>query len=236
MFPGDCGVERMSKGRMNGWLLTVFLSLIIHSNGFQCPTCFTRNSFCTENLSRGADALHMSASSGEENFTNLSAFLKKGVRSAVGLVISCSMLVSFHAPAYAEEWTDKNRLAAEAWRAVDEIYYDRTFSGNDWFKLRQEIVKKDYKTDEEVYKSIASMLLKLGDKYTRFLAPAQYTALMNSAQGELTGVGLELQVHHFLPFSYPLSSSLTLQLPFSNSTYYCKHLPSFLSLYSTSLS
>ena len=46
----------------------------------------------------------------------------------------------------------------------------------------------------EVYKNIATMLTKLGDKYTRFLAPAQYTALMNSAQGELTGVGLELQV------------------------------------------
>ena len=81
------------------------------------------------------------------------------------------------------------------------------FSGNDWFKLRQEIVKKEYKTDEEVYKNIATMLTKLGDKYTRFLAPAQYTALMNSAQGELTGVGLELQDwnHNFNVYIYDKS-------------------------------
>lgn len=137
----------------------------------------------------------MSCSSKINDKSNfLSELSRKYLRSALGLVVSCSMLVSFQPPALAEEWTDRNRLAAEAWRAVDEIYYDRTFSGNDWFKLRQEIVKKDYKTDEEVYKNIATMLTKLGDKYTRFLAPAQYTALMNSAQGELTGVGLELQV------------------------------------------
>jgi carboxyl-terminal processing protease len=36
------------------------------------------------------------------------------------------------------------------------------------------------------------MLSKLGDKYTRYLTPPQYTALMNSATGELTGVGIEL--------------------------------------------
>ena len=36
------------------------------------------------------------------------------------------------------------------------------------------------------------MLTQLGDKYTRFLPPAAYKALFNSAAGELTGVGLEL--------------------------------------------
>jgi len=92
----------------------------------------------------------------------------------------------------ADEWTDRNRLAAEAWRAVDEIYYDRTFSGKDWFKLRQDAVKRTYRADEDVYAGIASMLATLGDKYTRYLPPAKYDALVNSAQGQLTGVGLEL--------------------------------------------
>ena len=37
------------------------------------------------------------------------------------------------------------------------------------------------------------MTAKLGDKYTRFLPPAQYNALLNSAQGQLIGLGLELE-------------------------------------------
>lgn len=94
---------------------------------------------------------------------------------------------------YADDvWTDRNRLAAEAWRKVDELFYDRTFNGQDWFKLRQSIVKKSYSSDSEVYTAIQSMLSKLGDKYTRYLTPAQYGALMNSATGELTGVGVQL--------------------------------------------
>ena len=187
---------------MSSWLLAIFLQLIIHSNGFTCPQKQLRNIYSTDTHGVIAGRLQMSLDVGQ-NADSMSAFWKKKFRSAVGLVIGCSMLVSSNSPVMAGEWTDQNRLAAEAWRAVDEIYYDRTFNGNDWFKLRQEIVKKDYKTDEEVYKNIAAMLTKLGDKYTRFLAPAQYTALMNSAQGELTGVGLELQVSlHLCFFSY----------------------------------
>lgn len=195
---------------MSSWLLTVFLQLIIHSNGFTCPQKSVRNYYSVDTHSLIAGRLQMSLDVGQ-NAGSLSVFWKKNFRSAVGLVIGCSMLVSSNSPVMAGEWNDQNRLAAEAWRAVDEIYYDRTFNGNDWFKLRQEIVKKDYKSDDEVYKNIATMLTKLGDKYTRFLAPAQYTALMNSAQGELTGVGLELQVEliallfqHFESFQYEI--------------------------------
>lgn len=189
----------MTYRGISSWLLAIFFQLIIHSNGFTCPQKQLRNIYSTDTHGVIAGRLQMSFDVGQ-NADLMSAFWKKKIRSAVGLVIGCSMLVSSNSPVMAGEWTDQNRLAAEAWRAVDEIYYDRTFNGNDWFKLRQEIVKKDYKTDEEVYKNIAAMLTKLGDKYTRFLAPAQYTALMNSAQGELTGVGLELQVPLHLRF------------------------------------
>lgn len=89
-------------------------------------------------------------------------------------------------------WNDRTRLAAEAWRTVDEVYYDRTFNGNDWFQLRQEVIKQNYKSDDEVYTAIKTMLSKLGDKYTRYLPPAQYQSLVNSALGELTGVGVQL--------------------------------------------
>jgi len=89
-------------------------------------------------------------------------------------------------------WTERNSLAAETWKAVDEGFYDRSFNGNDWFKLRQSVVKREYKTDEELFESLKDMLSNLGDKYTRFLTPTQYSTLVNSAKGELTGVGVEL--------------------------------------------
>ena len=90
------------------------------------------------------------------------------------------------------EWDDRNRLAAQVWRTVDEVYIDRSFNGQDWFKLREDVVKKEYKSDEELYEAISAMLTKLGDKYTRFLAPAQYTALRSVALGEAAGIGVEL--------------------------------------------
>lgn len=91
-----------------------------------------------------------------------------------------------------DTWTEKNSLAAETWKAVDEAFFDRTFNGQDWFKLRQGVVKRDYRSNEEVYTALKDMLNKLGDKYTRFLTPSQYASILNSAKGELTGVGVEL--------------------------------------------
>ena len=114
------------------------------------------------------------------------------------IVTGCLPLcLGYHNIALAQDtaWDDRNRLAAEVWRTVDENFYDRTFNGQDWFKLRQEIVKKDYTNDEELYQSISSMLTKIGDKYTRFLPPDQYNTLMNSALGQLCGIGVQLELN-----------------------------------------
>ncbi len=91
-----------------------------------------------------------------------------------------------------DKWDDRNRLAAEAWRVVDSLYYDRNFNHQDWFGLRKSIVKKSYHDDQELYTSIKEMLMKLDDKYTKYLTPSQYNVILNSALGELTGVGIEL--------------------------------------------
>ena len=95
-------------------------------------------------------------------------------------------------PAAPTQLEPANRLAAQTWRAVDELFYDRTFNGQDWFQMRQSVVKRRYSSDAEAYQALEQMLSRLGDKYTRFLTPAQYSAVMNSAVGELVGVGVEL--------------------------------------------
>ena len=98
--------------------------------------------------------------------------------------------VSF--PTLANNWDDRNRLAAEVWRTVDEYYIDRTFNNQDWFKIRQSLVRTHYSDDQELFSAIKTSLSKLGDRYTRFLTPTQYEALYRLTQSEFVGIGAEL--------------------------------------------
>eukprot|EP00797_Seminavis_robusta_P020876 Sro3214_g345410.2 (385) ;mRNA; r:2331-3485 len=81
---------------------------------------------------------------------------------------------------------------AEAWRLVDNSYLDRTFQGQDWFAVRQKLVATKYKNMDDARAAIDSFVSNLGDKYTRYLSPAKYQSLVDSATGTLAGVGIEL--------------------------------------------
>mmetsp|Transcript_20351 Transcript_20351/g.29969 ORF Transcript_20351/g.29969 Transcript_20351/m.29969 type:complete len:495 (-) Transcript_20351:177-1661(-) len=90
------------------------------------------------------------------------------------------------------DFTPEQRVVAEAWRIVDNSYLDRTFNNQDWFKLRQDNVKRKYKSMDEAHAAIEKMVSTLGDKYTRYLSPAKYQSLVDSATGNLCGVGVEI--------------------------------------------
>jgi hypothetical protein len=103
--------------------------------------------------------------------------------------------------------SNEQRVVAEAWSVVDSTFVDRTFNDNDWMNIRQKLVKREYKSREEVRAALVSenlflklfhslvylnqayqviseeMLKKLGDKYTRFITPTKYEALRNSILG-----------------------------------------------------
>lgn len=109
-----------------------------------------------------------------------------------GVTASLTSSVLPFAPVAALAWDDRNRLIAEVWRTVDEYYVDRSFNGNNWFELRQQAIKRQYRTDEEAFAAIKEMLSPLGDKYTRFLTPSQYDALYRLTQAEVLGIGIEI--------------------------------------------
>ena len=89
--------------------------------------------------------------------------------------------------------TERQHLVAEAWRAVDKKFVDRTFNGHDdWFKLRQDAVRRSYGSDEEAYEAAGEVLSALGDPYTRFLPPAKFESVVNAATSSVGGVGVEL--------------------------------------------
>jgi carboxyl-terminal processing protease len=83
----------------------------------------------------------------------------------------------------------------EAWQLVNREYVDGTFNQVDWQATRQELLSKNYTSREQAYVAIREALHKLGDPYTRFMDPKQYQALTNQTSGELSGVGIRLEVN-----------------------------------------
>lgn len=109
--------------------------------------------------------------------------------SAAGVLVPTASAADYNS------LSDEQKAVAEAWRLVDYSYLDRTFNGQDWFKLRQNMVKAKYKSSDEAQSAIASMVGTLGDRYTRYLSPAKYQSIVDSATGTLAGVGVEISTN-----------------------------------------
>ncbi|MCS6791842.1 MAG: S41 family peptidase [Oscillatoriaceae bacterium SKYG93] len=82
----------------------------------------------------------------------------------------------------------------EAWQIINREYVDSTFNKVDWQKVREELLSKNYTSREQAYAALEKALEKLGDPYTRFMNPEQYRALTEQTAGELSGVGIKLEV------------------------------------------
>ncbi len=82
----------------------------------------------------------------------------------------------------------------EAWQIVNREYVDGTFNHVDWRTTRTSLLDKNYASREQAYDALRAALKQLGDPYTRFLDPKQYESLTNQTSGELSGVGLQLEL------------------------------------------
>ncbi|KPQ33769.1 MAG: carboxyl-terminal processing protease [Phormidesmis priestleyi Ana] len=89
-------------------------------------------------------------------------------------------------------FTDQQQLVMEVWRIVNRSYVDETFNHQNWWFLRQKVLKKQLPTWDDAYTAIQDMLAVLEDPYTRFLPPDQYKSLQTNTNGELLGVGLQI--------------------------------------------
>jgi carboxyl-terminal processing protease len=88
--------------------------------------------------------------------------------------------------------TQEQNLVAEVWRIVNRAYIDETFNHQNWWFVRQRLLKREPTDRRETYTLIQDMLATLEDPYTRLLPPEQYRSLQTSTTGELTGVGLQI--------------------------------------------
>ncbi|NJM70687.1 MAG: S41 family peptidase [Scytonema sp. RU_4_4] len=81
------------------------------------------------------------------------------------------------------------------WQLVNREYVDGSFNKQDWLAVRQSLLSKDYTNREEAYTAIRQALERLGDPYTRFLDPKQYEALTNQTSGEVSGIGIRMELN-----------------------------------------
>jgi len=94
----------------------------------------------------------------------------------------------------ARGFTEEQTLVLQSWRIVNQAYVDDTFNHQNWWLTRQKFLKKPLTEREQTYKAIDDMLGLLGDPYTRLLRPEQYRSLQVSTSGELSGVGLQINI------------------------------------------
>jgi carboxyl-terminal processing protease len=89
-------------------------------------------------------------------------------------------------------FSEEQRLVNDVWRLVDRAYVDDTFNHQNWWAVRQKVLRNPMPDRESAYDVIDEMLATLDDPFTRLLRPNQYQSLQTSTSGELTGVGLQI--------------------------------------------
>jgi carboxyl-terminal processing protease len=87
------------------------------------------------------------------------------------------------------------QIVDQVWQLVNHEYVDGKFNQQDWQATRQSLLSKDYSSREEAYAAIREALQTLGDPYTRFMNPQQFEALTNQTSGEVSGVGIRMEVN-----------------------------------------
>ena len=95
----------------------------------------------------------------------------------------------------AQAFTEEQKLLLQSWRIVNQSYLDETYNHQNWWRLREKFVKKPLRDREETYQAIEEMLSGLDDPFTRLLRPEQYHSLQVNTSGELSGVGLQININ-----------------------------------------
>ena len=119
---------------------------------------------------------------------------RKGFKALTQLIAAslCCFLVLGSA-CTAVALSDTQQLVVDSWRLVNQGFWNpEQLDAVRWKRQRQKAMERSIESSNDAYAAIESMLAQLGDPYTRLLRPEDYTALKNSTNGSLSGVGLQL--------------------------------------------
>lgn len=118
----------------------------------------------------------------------------------IGGAIASTALFSVFGPAWCRSvraalQDSPKAIVDQVWQLVNREYVDGKFNQQNWVAMRQQLLSKNYSSREEAYTSIREALQKLGDPYTRFMDPKQYEALTSQTSGEVSGIGIRMEVN-----------------------------------------
>lgn len=115
----------------------------------------------------------------------------RALRQLVAASLCCYLVLGSACTAVA--LSDTQQLVVDSWRLVNQGFWNpEQLDAVRWKRQRQKAMERSIESSNDAYAAIESMLAHLGDPYTRLLRPEDYTALKNSTNGSLSGVGLQL--------------------------------------------
>ncbi|XP_062217560.1 carboxyl-terminal-processing peptidase 1, chloroplastic-like isoform X2 [Phragmites australis] len=92
------------------------------------------------------------------------------------------------------EAVTNEQLVEEAWEVVNESFLpdagSRPWSPEMWMQRKQDILQGTIKSRSKAHDIIRKMLASLGDPYTRFLSPSEFSKM---SKYDMTGIGLNLR-------------------------------------------
>ena len=107
-------------------------------------------------------------------------------------------------------FTEEQKIFLQSWRLVNQSYLDESFNNQNWWKVRQRYLRRSLHDRQETYDAIDEMLASLDEPFTRLLRPDRYHNLQISTAGELSGVGLQVNIN-------PETGHLEVIAPLANS-------------------
>lgn len=120
--------------------------------------------------------------------------------AALGGAIVTTAVLSLFGPAWCRSvraalQDSPKAVVDQVWQLVNREYVDGSFNKKNWQAIRQTLLSKNYTSREEAYTAIREALQVLEDPYTRFMDPKQYEALTSQTSGEVSGIGIRLEVN-----------------------------------------
>lgn len=108
------------------------------------------------------------------------------------VLASAAAEVTLAAPELTEFEDSPKVVIDEAWQIIHRDYVDNSFNQVDWQAVRQDLLGREYTSQDAAYNALRSALRRLNDPYTRFLSPTEYADLTEQTSGEISGIGVRL--------------------------------------------